>query len=105
MHILFALQMFCSPDISKTLMVVYAEELPVFRNNAWCLKSLCYRASAVISQILLSVTSEELSDRCWECNSLAKALCYFVLNPDLTYQPVCRDPVLRGPIHNSTEEM
>lgn len=59
----------------------------MFMNNVWCLKSLCYRASAVISQILLSVTSEELCDRCWECKSLAKAFCYFVLNPDVTYQP------------------
>lgn len=50
-------------------------------------KSLCYRPSAVISQISLSVTSEELSDRCLQCKSLPKAFCYFVLNPDVTYQP------------------
>lgn len=36
---------------------------------------------------MLSVTSEELSDWCWECKSLGKAFCYFVLNPDVTYQP------------------
>lgn len=93
--------MFCSPDISKTLMVIYMAELHVFRNNAWCLKSLCYKASAVISQILLSVTSEELNDRCWKCKSLAKAFCYLVLNPDVTYQP----GLPGSSVHSSTEEM
>lgn len=87
MHILFALQMFRSLDISKTLMVVYMAELPMFRNDAWCLKRLYYRSCAVISQILLSMASEEPSDRCWECKSLAKVFCQFVLNPDVTYQP------------------
>lgn len=79
--------MSCSPDTSKTSMIVYTAESPMFRKKAWCLKWLCYRDSAVISQILLSVTSEEHSDRCWECKSLAKAFCCFVLNPDVTYQP------------------
>lgn len=76
MHVLFALQTFCSLDLSKSLMAVYMTELPtMFRNNAGCLKWLCYRASAVISQILLSVTLEEPTDRCWECRTLAKAFC------------------------------
>lgn len=47
----------------------------------------CYRASAVISKILLSVALQEPTDRCWKRRILAKAFCYFVLNPSVAYQP------------------
>lgn len=86
-------------------MVTYMAELLVFRNNAWCLKSFCYRASTVISEFCClwhqrSSVAGVGSAKVWLKHFVS--LCWIQMWP---ISLVCQDPMFHGPIHSSTEEM